>query len=431
MPEPIESTAMPAGARGATEALRDAVHLLVTRRFGVFWLATLLSNIGFWGQEVAQPWLLLSIGASPFLVGLDAFSMDAPTWLLTLVGGVLADQADRRRVIASFQSIQMLCAVVLVVLLYFGVVRIWEVIGISLLVGVTDALSMPSFQSIVPSIVPRQQISTGLALNATQFNLSRVLGPALAGILMTGAGLLSCYVVNAASYLPFILVAVWILPRRGKSSDTASTADIRHPWEGFRGLMQAPGLRLALQMVLLTSVLCGPIITFCPVLVKQSLHGGPGLFSVAIGSFGAGGLFGAMGLLAIGQRHSRKRIALAAAASYGLVVMLCACNPWSTLLPVLMLSAGACMSISNTCANTYLLSRAAENWRGQATGLYMLAMRGGASLGSLLTGVSVNLLGPRVALVINGGMALLLLWLIVRQHEEDAPHEPASSLLLP
>ena len=107
----------------------------------------------------------------------------------------------------------MLCPVLLVALLLAHAVRPWMVVAISLVVGVTDALSMPSFQSIVPSIVPRGQIAAGLALNATQFNLSRILGPALAGVLMVSVGAVGCFAVNAASYVPFIMVALWILPR--------------------------------------------------------------------------------------------------------------------------------------------------------------------------------------------------------------------------
>ncbi len=161
----------------ARKTLGSSVSLLWTRRFGTFWFASLLSNIGTWAQQVAEPWLLLSIGATPFLLGLDSFMMNAPVLLLTLAGGALADRADRRRVIAWFQSIQMLCPTLVVVLLLGGSIRAWIIIALSLVVGVTDALSMPSFQSIVPSIVPRERIGQGLALNSTQFNLSRFSGP--------------------------------------------------------------------------------------------------------------------------------------------------------------------------------------------------------------------------------------------------------------
>ena len=181
---------------------RDSMRLLFTRRFGTFWIACLLSNIGTWVQQVAQPWLLLSLNASTFLIGLDSFALGAPAWLLTLVGGMLADRSDRRSVIAIFQSIQMLCPLALVVLLLLGHINPWIVISLSLVVGITDALSMPSFQSIVPSIVARDQLSAGLALNSTQFNLSRILGPAIAGLLLVGMGAIGCFAVSAASYPP-------------------------------------------------------------------------------------------------------------------------------------------------------------------------------------------------------------------------------------
>src|SRR4029077_704428 len=189
---------------------RESLGLLATRRFGTFWFASLLSNIGTWAQQVAEPWLLLTLGASSFLIGLDSFAMNAPVWLLTLAGGALADRADRRRVIAIFQSIQMLCPTAIVVLLLTHEIHPWMIVALSTVVGVTDALSMPSFQSIVPSIVTHDQVGRGLALNSTQFNLSRILGPAIAGILISAIGVTACFVVNAASYLPFIGVALWI-----------------------------------------------------------------------------------------------------------------------------------------------------------------------------------------------------------------------------
>jgi MFS family permease len=162
------------------DAFTESLRLLCTRRFGTFWFARLLSNIGTWAQQVAQPWLLLSLGASPFLLGLDSFALAAPVFLLTLIGGALADARDRRRTIVLFQSVQMMCPVLIVLLLLLGAVEPWMIIALSMVVGVTDGLSMPSFQSIVPSIVEKQQIPTGIALNSTQFNLSRILWPASA-----------------------------------------------------------------------------------------------------------------------------------------------------------------------------------------------------------------------------------------------------------
>jgi MFS family permease len=384
----------------------ESISLLWTRRFGTFWFASLLSNIGTWAQQVAQPWLLLSLGASSFLIGVDAFALSAPVLLLTLVGGVLADRADRRQVIAKFQSIQMLCPTLLVVLLLVGMVRPWMVIVLSLVVGITDALSMPSFQSIVPSIVERKQIASGLALNSTQFNLSRILGPAIAGILLVSVGAVGCFAVSAVSYVPFIVVALWILPRQAATPTADRPYDHHHLFANVLKIARVPYLRGALVTVFLTSLLCAQIVTFSPVLVKDAFHGDAGHFSIAVGAFGVGGLLGAIMLLFIDINHDRRRLTSWFAGAYGVVLGLVALNPWFWGLPALLVVAGIAMSVSNISANTLLQANTPSQLRGETVSLYMLAMRGGLSIGSLLTGVSVSLLGVRHALLINGALAV-------------------------
>ena len=392
---------------GALAELRGSLRLLATRRFGTFWFANLLSSIGTWAQQVAEPWLLLGLGASSFVIGLDSFAMNAPVLVLTLAGGALADRADRRRVITLFQSLQMLCPIAIVVLLFVGAVRPWMIIGLSVVVGVTDALSMPSFQSIVPSIVARDQIGRGLALNATQFNLSRVLGPSIAGLLISSFGAMACFVVSAASYVPFIGVALWILPRRMPSPAASHGPRERRPMmSGIGTMLREPHLRGGLLTVLATGMLCSPLVTFSPVLVKDVFHGDAGSFSMAAMAFGVGGVLGALGLLGVAPAVDRRRIAAGFAIGYGVVLVLTALNPcfWA-LLPLFVL-AGAAMTVSNTAVNTHLQAASSPLVLGQTVSLYMLAMRGGISLGALITGASVSLMGVRQALLLDGVLAV-------------------------
>jgi len=383
-------------------AFRGSLNLLATRRFGTFCFASLLSNMGTWAQQVAEPWLLLSIGASSFLLGLDAFAAGAPALLLTLLGGILADRRSRRRIITVFQSIQALCPTLIVVLLLTGAVRAWIVIALSLVVGITDALSMPSFQSIVPSIVEREQIPAALALNSTQFNLSRILGPAVAGALMAGVGAVGCFALNAASYVPFIGVALWILPRRGMTVAARDRSDRRHLLAGVRAIARDPRLRGALLTVLVTSTLCGPLITFCPVLVKSAFQRDVSGFSLAVTAFGVGGLLGAVGLLGIAPGRDRRTLSSGFAIAYGAIMALIALDPWFWALPLLLVLAGLAMTASNTSANTLIQASAPDRLRGRTVSLYMLAMRGGIAMGGLLTGASIHLLGVRPALLMNG-----------------------------
>lgn len=412
-------------------AFRQSLQLLGSRRFGTFWVSSLLANIGTWAQQVAQPWLMLSLGASPLLLGLDAFALAAPTLLLTLIGGALADHGDRRRIIALFQSIQMLCPVLLVVLLLLDAVSPWTVIALSLVVGVTDALSMPSFQSIVPTIVAREQIPSAIALNTTQFNLSRILGPALAGMLMARVGIAGAFAVSAASYLPFILVALWILPHAGPevaprpagSAPVARSALVASVGE----VLREPGLRGALLTVFTTAVLSAPLITFCPVLVKDAFQGGADQFSSAMGAFGVGGLVGGIGLMGVAPTRDRRPLSTFFAMGFGAVVALSALNHWAWALPLLLVLAGVAMTASNASANALLQSRAPAHIRGQTVSLFMLCMRGGMALGSLLTGAAVQGLGVRRALLLNGVLAVLAHLAIARVwlRRPMAPQTPA------
>ena len=387
--------------------LAESLALLRSRRFGTFWFASLLSNIGTWAQQVAQPWLLISLGASPFLIGLDAFALGAPVWLLTLIGGALADRVDRRRVIGGFQSLQMLCPTLLVVLLLFGHVQAWMVIGLSLVVGITDALSMPSFQSIVPSIVEREQIANGLALNSTQFNLSRILGPAMAGVLLAGIGAVGCFALSAASYLPFIGVALWILPRGRPAPLDPPAPGWQALGDALRQLLRRSTVRGTLLTVFCSSLLCAQLLTFAPVLVKSAFQGGAGHFSLAVSAFGVGGLLGAVLLLMVPPEQDRRRLSAHFALAYGVILVLAAVDPWFWALPVLLAAAGTAMSVSNISGNTLIQTGTESRLRGQAVSLYMLAMRGGLSVGSLLTGLSVGALGVRQALLLNGVLAVL------------------------
>lgn len=395
----------------------ESLRLLFSRRFGTFFFATLMSNLGTWAQLIAEPWLLLNLGASAFLIGLDNFALTAPAFVLTLIGGVLADRGDRRRVITVFQSIQMMCPTILVVLLLTGTVSPWMVIGLSAVVGITDALSMPAFQSIVPLLVPREQIGKGVALNSIQFNLSRVLGPAIAGALMATAGAVACFALSAASYIPFIGVALWAIPKRAAVPNEGPALNRKTLFIGAQTVARDPALRRPLVTVLITSMFCAPLTGFVPVLVREAFNGDVTNFSTAVTVFGAGGVAGAVLLLGAHARLHAKLMAPLAAV-YGVAVVACGANPWFGLLPALLFVAGFAMTTSNISANAQIQTIAAPGIGGQAVSLYMLSIRGGMAIGALTTGTVAHLLGIRVALIANGVMAITLqvaLMLIARR----------------
>ena len=411
--------------------LRSSLALLTERRFGTFWWASLLSSIGTWAQQVAEPWLLLSLGASAFLIGLDSFAMNAPVVLLSLAGGALADRSDRRLVISLFQSLQMLCPILIVVLLVLGGIKAWIIILLSVVVGITDALSLPSFQSIIPSIVAHERIGTGIALNATQFNLSRIIGPALAGVLLTSAGVMACFAISAASYIPFICVAVWILPRWSPPASRAATAGTRHPFANIGLILRQRQVPGTLLTVLSTSLLCAPLVTFLPVLVKVGFQDSPGRFSTLVAAFGGGGLIGALYLLSVGPTTDRARLSMGWAIVQGGALIIISCTPWYGLMPPLLIVSGAAMAITSTAANTVLQLSASPRHLGQTVSLYLLALRGGLSAGALLMAVLVSLVGIQHALLISGVAAVsvqLCIIMMTRSGPGSGRHAPAHAV---
>lgn len=387
---------------------RQSLSLLKTRRYGTYWVTSLLGSLGTWVQQVAQPWLMLSITGSSFMLGLDSFAMDAPIWLLTVLGGELADRADRRKVIFWNQALQGMTPVLLMVLVLMNRVNPWVIISCSLIIGVTDALSMPSYSSIVPSIVEREQVGAGIALKSMQFNLSRIVGPAIAGVLLTSVGAAACFGISAASYVPFILTAWLVLPKYTPPKDLPPQSSLL---SGVKEILAQRQLRGALMTAITTGLLCSPIITFTPVLIREAFHGGPEFFSAALSGFGVGGIIGATTLLAMENRFDRRVVSSNAGAVYGAIVLLAGLTPWLWSVPVLMGFAGVAMSFSNTQANSILQLESGAR-RGQAASLFMLAMRGGMSLGALLTGSVATGLSIRWALAINGGLAVVMHLLI-------------------
>lgn len=367
-------------------------------------------------QSVAEPWLLLSIGGSSFLLGLDAFAMNAPFWMLVLLGGILADRRDRTRIIYFFQGIQMLCPVVIVALVAGGWIKIWMIIVLSLIVGITDALSSPAFSSLIPSIVSTDDLKPALALNSMQFNLSRVMGPAIAGLVMMKYGFLWCFGANAASYIPFFLSIYWLrpparmMPQRAFDRQNLSSAI-----NGIKGIIKSRNTGWVLLSVLCTGLFCGPLVTFSPLIVKAVLHASVGQFGSVLTAFGIGGMMGPLMILLTTRRFDPLEMSLTAALVYGLFIVGASQVGAVWQLAFLLVASGFLLTVANTSANTFLQSQANDQNRGETASLFMLAMRGGLSLGNLATGIIISLSSVHFAFIMNGLMAIGVQAFIVRR----------------
>lgn len=401
----------------AADTHQSPKNYFLTWRYLVFWTSSLLSNIGSWMQDVAQPWLVLSLSGSPFWVGVTGFAASIPGLLFTLPGGLLADRFDRKKITLLLQAVQFLFVLSMLVLLITGRLKVWMIITISFIVGLTDALCNPSLQTIVPSLVARKNIPRAVALGSTQFNLSRILGPVIAGVVIVRFGMVACFTANAASYLPFFIAIWFIYPGKMDREPVQS-----RPLDQFReikGLLRIRHIRLPLITVFCASFFCGPLVTFCSVLVRDVFHSGVGRFGWAMTAFGAGALLGAASsFISLPASFGRNRLAAIVAIVQAFLLVAVALNRSCPLLFVLLVLAGAAQITINISVNAFLQENAADAQRGRVVSLYQLAMYSGISLGALLTGLVVAEFNIADALLLNGCLAAIFqvwfLWKNVR-----------------
>jgi predicted MFS family arabinose efflux permease len=377
------------------------------RNFRLLWIGAFLSSIGTWTQDVALAWLIHTRIGDPFYLGLRAFAADAPLIAFMLVGGAVADRVDRRRILLASNLLQMSFAVALGLLYAADRLGIGAILVFAFLTGLTQSQSAPTYQAVITSLVPPHGIQNAVALNSLQFNLSRAIGPVIAGLLLARAGTGACFAVNAVSFLA-VLVALWRieLPPSPPPTDTlreSLRAGLRFVWRD----------RLLSRLVFLGatgSLLSFPLITYLPVIAGDVLHTGAAGYSLLLSSYGAGAIVGAVATAHRGHVPGRGRLMLIAVFVYGLAATVAVTSRVQSLSMAMLFVAGACLVTAFSTLNSLVQENAPAELKGRILSIYGLAFRSGMPLGSLAAGVLVRSLGaPRVLGAFSAALALLAL----------------------
>ena len=393
--------------RVAGIALPAFLTALGFRNFRLIWTGAFLSSIGTWTQDVALAWLIHVRLGDPLYLGLRAFASDAPLLAFMLVGGAVADRVDRRRILMVSNIVQMALAATLGLLYATGHLGIGAILVIAALTGLTQSQSAPTYQSVLTSLVPPRQIPNAVALNSLQFNLSRAIGPAVAGLLLARAGTGACFAVNAVSFLA-VLVAVWRIelppsPPPRDSLGESLRAGLRHVWHD----------RLLSRLVFLGatgSLLSFPLITYLPVIAGDVLRTGAAGYSLLLSSYGAGAIVGAVATAHRGHVPGRGRLMLIAVFVYGLAATAAVTSRVQGLSMAMLFVAGASLVTAFSTLNSLVQENSPGELKGRILSIYGLAFRSGMPLGSLAAGVFVRSLGaPRVLGAFSAALALLAL----------------------
>jgi MFS family permease len=376
------------------------------REYRVFWAGALISNVGAWMQNVAQGWLVLELTDSAFMLGLVGFAGTLPWLILLLVGGVYADRLDRRRVLIRANVAMMLFAAVLTALTWTGVVRIWHVLALSLASGSAIALAAPAFQAFLHDLVDRHDLQNAIALNSAQFNLSRVVGPSLAGLTLGVIGLAGCFGVNTLSYVAAIVALMLI---RARSRPVPEPAPV---WqsivEGVGYVRERPRIRAILAIAALISVLAMPYSTLLPIVARDAL----GLDASGLGwLFAIGGVGAVGGALSVAFRHALPRRGpwlLGCAIATGLATMALGMSRAPVAAGASLVAIGFFATSGVALSNTLLQELVDDAMRGRVLSMFGLAFMGTFPIANLLTGALAGLTSASTTLAVTGALLAMI-----------------------
>ncbi len=352
-----------------------------------FWLGNFLSNIGTWMQNVALGWLVLDLSNSAFWLGMVGFASSAPMLVFSLLGGVIADRMDRRRLLIRTQSAMMLFAFVLAALSYAKVITVPQIVVLALLTGVAMSLNMPAYQALVPQLVPREDLTNAIGLNSAQFNLSRIIGPSLGGLVMAWLGASTNFLLNGISFLGLLLVLVRMrIPAPEHDGSDASLW--RRLADGFRYVGNHRQMSTLLMLVALASLFGIPYLMFMPYFARDILHSGPRGLGVLLACSGFGSLGAASTVAYLGVTGTRRRgrLLLLSGSAFFLAVILFTLSRNFYVSCGLLVVAGYSTILMVATVNTLLQHLSAEEMRGRVMSIYTMAFLGFAPIGSLIAG---------------------------------------------
>ncbi len=419
-----------------SESSSPAAGALAPMRIPVFrmlWFAWLAANVSLWMHDVAAAWMMTSLTTSPALVALVQTASTLPMFLLGLPSGALADIVDRRRYFAATQLWAALIAVVLVGVSLLGHLTAPLLLTLTFLNGITMAMRWPVFSAIVPSLVPRAQLSAALALNGVAMNLPRIVGPALAGALLASLGSAAVFAVNAAlSIAAFVVILRW---RAGRKEGAL-------PGERFVGAMrtglqharQSPRLQVALLRITLFMLQVAGLMALVPLLAKQLPDGGAGAYSAMLAATGVGAIIVVMFMGQLRERLGRDRSVRAGMLLHALAAtsVVLAPNLWLTL-PGMLLAGASVMLTANSI--TVSAQHALPDWvRARGMALYQMALMGGAAAGAALWGQVASLTSVRTTVLVAAGFGLVVALLTRRlsiEHANPDEHQPVAPGPLP
>ncbi len=386
--------------------LAATFRALAHRNFRLFFSGQLISLIGTWMQSVAQSWLVYRLTGSSLLLGLVGFAGQFPVFVFGPFGGTIADRHNRHRIVIGTQTASMLLAFVLAALTLLGVIKVWHIFVLSALLGVVNAVDIPVRQAFVVDMVGKDDLMNAIALNSSMVNGARVVGPAVAGILVAAIGEGWCFFANAISYIAVIigLLLMSIQPPIRARGERSALADIV---EGFQYSARTGPIRALLLLLGLMSLMGMPYAVLMPIFADKILHGGARGLGILMGATGVGAMLGALMLAARRGLKGLGTWVAVSAASFGAFLILFAFSRIFWLSAALLVPVGFSFMVEMASSNTLIQAMVPDHLRGRVMALYSMMFMGMAPFGALTAGALAHHLGAPVTVALGGAVCVL------------------------
>ena len=414
---------MAAQAGNSTRGRARMFRALSHRNFRLFWAGAFLSNTGTWMQAVAQGLLVYQLTSSPFWLGLDGFMATAPGLALTLLAGVFADLVDRRRLLLFTQVGAGLSSLTLALLIMTGVVHVWMILVLSFVTGCCFAIAGPSYQAITVDLVEREDLANAIALNSTQFQFSRVVGPTLAGVALKVFGLAGCFFANAVSFVAVIVALMMVRFDRAEASPAPahSVRDRRAVWhdlvEGVRYVRRRRRVFMLIMISGMTSLFGAPYLSMIPVFAKDIFHMDQDGNALLMGMSGAGAFVGALVLAYLGNFKYKGWSVLSGAFGFALCLIGFAFSRELWISLAFIFGMGFAIVSCVAVINTLLQQLVTDEMRGRVMSMFILSFIGTMPIGNLIAGAAAERFGARYTLATGGAIIAIFILRVAWRNE--------------
>ena len=389
-----------------TSTFRRVFKAFQYRDFRLMWIGACTSSIGTWMQIVAQSWLIYRLSHSSRLLALDQFLGGIPIFLFSIIGGVVADRTERRKILLVSQYIQMASAATLTILVAFGLTHVWPILCLSFLSGLAQAFGGPAYLSLIPTLVDREDMPNAIALNSIQFNLAVTVGPALGGLMLARLGERWCFGLNALSFLaPIIslsIISAQFVPEAGKESMFESLL------EGIKFIWHHGSMVAIIVLAFVMTFLSMPMRTYIPVFVKDIFHRGPETFGTLLSLMGVGSICGSLGVAGLGNMARKGLFSLSMLIILGAGIAGFSVSKFLPFSYAMLFVVGASMMAVFATVTSLVQLIVTNEMRGRVMSVYNFAFRGGMPIGNLVSGWLVPFYTAPVVLGVNGFLLILV-----------------------